>query len=372
LESQADVAIADQEGRTPADLAALRRDPRLIELLVAHGAKRPATLAQTPTWMPGTASSLFLATGIKAVDLFAPLPRGGFAGVFTPLAGAGFVVLLDQLIASLREVYDGIAIYLGLESYEGYADGVQLSWQELGVNDRATYLCGRIEDSEAERMQLAQRGLAAAQERCQAGHEVLLLLGSNLACTPGVLPYLQAHAQPSSRNAITFVVHGHYTVGVLPEPLADLTSVITFSRMLVRQRLFPAIDPVRSYSRLFERELAGSLHAEATRQSRRLLQRYMDLHPVFESGGIETLWYIDDDPQVEQTILRARRLQRFLTQPFYGTEPWTGLLGQLVPLEETIRGCQAILHGEYDALPEEAFYMIGAIDQAVAKARKID
>jgi F-type H+-transporting ATPase subunit beta len=218
-------------------------------------------------------------------------------------------------------------------------------------------------------MELVKQGLQTAKEQCQAGLEMLLLMDSNLACTPGVLPYLRANAGVSSKAAMTTIVHGHHTVGVLPEALADLTTVITFNGMLARQRLYPAIDPVRSYSRLFEQQLAGSVHAKTAAEVRRLLQRYMDLHPVVEAGGIEALWYIDDDPQVLQTIGRARRLQRFLTQPFYGAEPWTGIIGQLVSLEETIRGCQAILNGDYDALPEEAFHFIGTIEEAVAKTK---
>lgn len=201
---------------------------------------------------------------------------------------------------------------------------------------------------------------------------MLLLVDSNLAATPGLLPYLRANSRTDSPAAITTIVHGHHTVGVLPDSLAELTTVITFSGVLARQRLYPAIDPVRSYSRLFEDQLAGSAHAKTAAEARRLLQRYMDLHPVVESGGIEALWYIDDDPTMQQTIARARRLQRFLTQPFYGTEPWTGIIGQLVPLEETIRGTQAILNGDYDNLPEDAFSYVGSIDEAVEKAKKIN
>jgi RNA polymerase sigma factor (sigma-70 family) len=372
LDYNADIAPVDREGHTPVELAALRQDQKSVEFLVAHGAAQPAISAQRPSALASQSDRLLLTTGIKAVDLLTPLPRGGIAGVFTPLSGVGFAVVLGEFIASVSEIYDGYAIYLGLESYEGEGEGMQLFCQELGVNNRATYLFRSIEASDAERIRLVEQGVATAKEHSQAGHEVLLLLDSNLACTPGVLLYLRANAKASSTAAITTVVHGHHTVGVLPEPLADLTTIITFNATLARQRLYPAIDPVRSTSKLFERELAGSAHAETAARARRLLLRYMDLHPVVESGGIEALWYIDDDPQVQQTVVRARRLQRFLTQPFYGSEPWTGLIGQLVPLEETIHGSRAILNGDYDTLPEEAFYFVGPIDEVVAKARKAE
>ena len=371
LEHNADLAPVDREGHTPADLAALHQDQKTVEFLVAHGAAQPTVSAQRPHALASQSDSPLLTTGIKAVDLLTPLPRGGIAGVFTPLAGVGFAVVLNEFIASVSEIYDGYAVYLSLDAHDGHSEGMQLFWQELGVTDRAIYLSRSIEASDAERMKLVEQGVAIAKEHSQADHEMLLMLDSNLACTPGVLPYLRANTKASAKAAITTVVHGHHTVGVLPEPLADLTTVITFNATLARQRLYPAIDPVRSYSKLIERELPGSAHAETAARARRLLLRYMDLHPVVESGGIEALWYIDDDPHVRQTVVRARRLQRFLTQPFYGAEPWTGIIGQLVPLEETIRGSQAILNGDYDTLPEEAFYFTGSIDEAVAKAGQL-
>jgi F-type H+-transporting ATPase subunit beta len=372
LDHHADMETVDREGHTAADLAALRGDRATIELLVKHGAAQPSVPAYLRQPSRPSKDDPMLRTGIKAIDLLAPLPRGGIAGHFTPLAGVGFAVVLGEFVVSARELYDGYAFYLGLETINGYAESLPVGWQELAINDRVSYLFGSIEDSNDQRMKLVEQGVAAAKARCQAGQETMLLLDSNLACTPGVLPYLRANTGVTSGAAITTIVHGHHTVGVLPEVLADLKSVITFSDVLARLRFYPAIDPVRSYSHLFEQELAGSRHAQIAAQVRRLLQRYMDIHPVVESGGMEALWYIDDDPQMQQTILRGRRLQRFLTQPFYGAEPWTGIMGQLVPLEETLKGCEAILNGEVDHLPEEAFTFVGTIEEAIAKAKTLD
>jgi F-type H+-transporting ATPase subunit beta len=372
LDHHADMETVDREGHTAADLAALRGDRATIELLVKHGAAQPSVPAYLRQPSRPSKDDPMLRTGIKAIDLLAPLPRGGIAGHFTPLAGVGFAVVLGEFVVSARELYDGYAFYLGLETINGYAESLPVGWQELAINDRVSYLFGSIEDSNDQRMKLVEQGVAAAKARCQAGQETMLLLDSNLACTPGVLPYLRANTGVTSGAAITTIVHGHHTVGVLPEVLADLKSVITFSGVLARLRFYPAIDPVRSYSHLFDQELAGSRHAQIAAQVRRLLQRYMDIHPVVESGGMEALWYIDDDPQMQQTILRGRRLQRFLTQPFYGAEPWTGIMGQLVPLEETLKGCEAILNGEVDHLPEEAFTFVGTIEEAIAKAKTLD
>jgi F-type H+-transporting ATPase subunit beta len=369
LAHHADANAIDRERHTPAELAAYRHDLKTVELLVAHGAAQPKISAPPRPWPRPQPDYPILQTGIKAVDLLTPLPRGGLVGHFSPLSGVGFSVLLAQYINSLIELHDGYTVYLGLEAYDGYGKGLQLSWQELGINTRVHYLFGSMQDSTNARLKLLESGLAAAQAKRQAGHETLLLVDSKLAATPGLMPRLRAKGGSTSPAAITTIIHGHHTVGVLPEPLADLTTLVTFHGALARQRLYPALDPVRSSSLLFDRELAGSPHAQTASEVRLLLHRYMDIHPVVEAGGVEALWYINDDPLLEQTIIRARRLQRFLTQPFYGAEPWTGLLGQLIPLEETLKGCQAILRGEYDALPEDAFLYIGTIEEAVAKSK---
>src|SRR5262249_16706549 len=163
--------------------------------------------------------------------------------------------------------------------------------------------------------------------------------------------------------------HGHFTVGAEPAALADLDTVMTFDAALARQRLYPAIDPVWSSATLLATDQVEPQHRQVAQEVRRLLRRYADLHEEYERAGADAFWYIAEDPNLAHDIARARRVQRFLTQPFYGAEPWVGTIGQHVPLAETIRGCQAILAGQYDALPEAAFYFVGTIDQAIAKAK---
>ena len=145
---------------------------------------------------------------------------------------------------------------------------------------------------------------------------------------------------------------------------------MTFDYSRATYRLYPAIDPVRSTSRLVERGLVSPAHQQVAAAVKRLLQRYADLRPPMEQYQMtsDALWYIEDDPNVATDIHRARRLDRFLTQPFAGAEPWTGILGQLVPLAATLAGCQTILAGTVDALPEEVFTFVGALEEAVAKA----
>ena len=187
--------------------------------------------------------------------------------------------------------------------------------------------------------------------------------------TEGVLPYLSTKTAATPGASLTLLIHGHFTVGSEPAALADLDTVITFDAALARQRLYPAIDPVWSCSTLLAVDQVDLQHRQVAQQVRRLLRRYVDLHKAYERTGADAFWYIEDDPTLTHDIARARRMQRFLTQPFDGAEPWSGTLGQHMPLAETIRGCQAILAGQYDNLPEAAFYFVGTIDQAIAKAK---
>ena len=152
--------------------------------------------------------------------------------------------------------------------------------------------------------------------------------------------------------------------------LSTLDTVLAFDYTRAVARLYPALDPVRSYSTLLKRGLVSSTHQQVAAAIKRLLQRYGELRPPMEQHKMSTddLWYIEDDPNLVAEINRAQRLDRFLTQPFYGAEPWTGIVGQLVGVDATIAGCQAILAGNYDALPKEAFAYIGAIEESAVKA----
>ena len=372
LTYRADPNLTDAEGRTAVDWAVMRQNGAMVDLLVTHGATRPATkLAQTIAPI-ASAPSAMLTTGIKIIDLLTPIPRGGQIGVFTPLAGVGLMVVLGQLIHSVSELYHGHTIWLFLTDDKLRAEDQLLSWRESDVDDKMTFVAGRSSDPVAAQLQTVKDGLQMAEKLRQQGQEILLMVDSRLALVEGVVPYLQTNRVTGSGAAITTLYHGHYTVGVEPAALQALDAVITFDYTRAKQRLYPAIDPVRSHSQLLQGNQIEPTHRQTAMEVKRLLQRYADLRQPMEAYnmGIDALWYIQDDPNLGPEINRARRLDRFLTQNFYGAEPWTGVLGELVSVEETVAGCRAILDGTVDTLPEDAFYFVGTLAQAQAKAKK--
>jgi F-type H+-transporting ATPase subunit beta len=368
LEHGAALNLTDDVGRTPMDWAVIKQSAPLVDVLVQHGARRPHP--DTTMDRPLTAPPAILVTGIKVIDLLAPVKRGGRVGFFSPRLGVGFTVVLGRLIHSMSELHHGYAVSMGLESADQDAESLQLFWRETGVDEELTCLYGKTTDAVAKRRQIAEAGVAQAEQMRSQGKDVLLLADSQLALTEGVLPYLSARTVATPGASLTLLIHGHYTVGAEPEPLADLDTVITFDAALARQRLYPAIDPVWSSATLLETDQVELQHRQVAQQVWRLLRRYADLHDEYEKSGASAFWYIEDDRNLTRDITRARRVQRFLTQPFSVAEPWTGTLGQHVPLAETVRGCQAILAGQYDLLPEDAFYFVGTLDQAVAKAKR--
>ncbi len=413
LDHKADVTIADAEGRTPVDWAVIRQNREMVDLLVAVGAARPtklpapkpikaqtqpvllgkqwlgkmingqgqlidgselpAAVAQNPSdWPAPIAKPPYLTTGIKIIDLLAPLPRGGQIGIFTPLSGVGLMVVLGQLIDSIHTLHNSHTVWLFMESDKMRAADQKLLWREVGVDDKMVFVAGKQQDAAPQQLQTVATGLRMAEQLRQAGEDVLLLVDSQFALIEGVVPYLRANAIVAPESAITTIYHGHYTVGVEPKPLQELDATLTFDLTRAKQRLYPAIDPVRSTSRLLQSDRLAPAHRQVAAAVRRLLQRYSDLRTPMDTNnmGVDALWYIEDDPHLAEDINRARRLDRFLTQPFYGAEPWTGVIGELVSVADTVASCQAILDGQYDKLPEEAFRFIGAIEQAVEKAKR--
>jgi F-type H+-transporting ATPase subunit beta len=316
--------------------------------------------------------SPFLNTGIKIIDLLAPLPRGGQIGIFTPLSGVGLVVLLGQLVYNLNALHNGHTVWLLMESEKLRAQDQKLVWRELGVDNQIVFVAGNRQDSAAQHRQTVATGWHIAAQLQQTGQDVLLMVDSQFALVEGVVPYLKGQAMTTSAAAITTLYHGHATIGVEPKPLQGLDASLTFDYTRAKQRLYPAIDPVRSTSCLLQSDLLDATHRTVAAEVKRLLQRYSDLRLPMDTYNMDVnaLWYIEDDPNLAQDIGRARRLDRFLTQPFSSAEPWTGMIGQRVDVKDTVVGCQAILAGEYDALDEEAFCFVGMIDQAVAKSKQ--
>lgn len=412
LQNGATVDEQDTEGRTPVDWAVLRNNPAMVELLVAHGAQPPtnvnthadhstpsasqtafdatqllgalvtgtgevregrqagATIPMLPLRkLAEAATTPLLATGIKIIDLLAPLARGGQNGIFTPLSGVGHQVVIGQIIHSMKARHGGYTVWLFWESDKRRAAEQKQLWREAGVDEQIVYVAGNSQGTAAEHRQTVATGLAIAEQLRRSGNEVLLLIESRLAEVEGVLNDLRTNASVTPNAAITTLIYGNHTVGVLPAVYAGLESVLTFDYTRAIYRLYPAIDPVRSSSMLLQRGLLSPTHQAVAADVKRLLQRYADLRAPMEQHklDVDALWYIEDDPHLAADIHRARRLDRFLTQPFSGAEPWSGTLGQLVPVESTLASCQAILAGTVDTLPEAAFSFVGTLEEAVAK-----
>jgi F-type H+-transporting ATPase subunit beta len=404
LEHGAKTEIADNNGRTPADWATIKGQKGMLELLVSQRASTPAGFpSETPVlsqrksqgrpipvgdevlgrvlnaqgkpvdglpqfsetiWQTGhpavlAPASPILETGIKIIDLLAPLKRGGHNGIFTPVPGLGKFVVLDQIVANFVELHDGYTVCIGLEEGPYTGDSLMLMWRDWGVDKRTVNVFDRVKDSDEVPLRIAETGLRVAEAFRAQGHDVLLVVDGDLAVRDGVADTIRARAIATPQAAITALVYGDYTAGAEPPPLSGLDAVLTFDKERASQSLWPAIDPIRSRSLLLSPGLAGGRHAEVAAQVRRIFLRYQDLKPILEDQGLDAL-----KPEDQQILLRARRLDRFLTQPFSGAEPWTGIPGKNVRLEDTIQGCQDLLEGKYDAIPEEAFCLIGAIAEA--------
>jgi RNA polymerase sigma factor (sigma-70 family) len=361
IEAGAQIDVPDKNGRTPIDWAVSKNARSSVELLTKHGAEHPAT-AKVPEAVPAGAASL-LETGIKAIDLFAPLVRGGHNGILTPYSNVGALVLLGELVHRMGSLYGARTICLGLDDEVFTSRDVQLLFREAGVGEIVTVIFGHIDDSAEDREQVLKTALTKAAALRAEGREVFFLVFNNVALYEVVAPRLKAMSRQDA--GMTALYFGDESAGAEPEPLADLDAVIGFDFARAKQQLYPAVDPIHCRSRLVQNERISEAHRQIAAQARRFFRRHLDLQPIIESRGLDLLPKAHDREIVE----RARRLDRFLTQPFYWAEPWTNVPGVHVPLSETLEGCRAILSGNCDDLPEEAFYFVGNLASAREKAK---
>ena len=348
----------------------------------------PAFAQQNPT-------TEILETGIKVIDLLAPYARGGKIGLFGG-AGVGKTVLIQELIHNIAVEHSGYSIFTGVGERSREGNDLWNEMHESGVIDKTALVFGQMNEAPGVRMRVALTGLTMAEyfrdeeqrdvllfidnifRFVQAGSEVSTLLG-RMPSAVGYQPTL-ANEMGELQERITSTKSGSITsvqaVYVPADDLTDPAPATTFthldattvlSRKIAEQGLYPAVDPLESSSRILEEDIVGERHYRIARSVQATLQKYRELQDIIAILGMEEL---SDTDKV--TVNRARKIQRFLAQPTFVAEKFTGLPGVYVPLEETLRGFEAILSGEMDGYPEMAFYNVGTLDDALAKAKKME
>ncbi len=335
-----------------------------------------------------------LETGVKAIDLLTPFPRGGKIALFGG-AGVGKTVIVMELIRNIGTEHRGVSVFGGVGERTREGNDLWLAMQRSGVLSRAVLVFGRMSEPPGARFRVPLSALTMAEyfrdERkqdvllffdniyryVQAGLEVSLLrarVPSEVGYQPTLateMGQLQERIASTRDAAITSVQAVYVPADDLADPgpasvFAHLDATVVLSRRIAAQGLYPAVDPLQSSSRLLEPRWVGREHAEVASQARSYLQRYGALQDLIAILGIEEL--SEEDKLV---VRRARRLQRFLSQPFFVAESYTGMPGRYVPLAETVRGFGEILAGRHDEVPEQAFFMVGTIDEALARARTL-
>ncbi len=347
-----------------------------------------------PTYAEQETAPAMLETGVKVVDLIAPLARGGKVGLFGG-AGTGKTVINTELIRNLATEHGGLSVFAGVG--ERSREGNEL-WHEMrdsGVLDKTALVYGQMNEPPGVRLRIALTGLTMAEYfRDREGRDVLLfidniyrytLAGMEVSALLGRMPSavgyqptlatevgaLEERITSTKKGSITsfqaiYVPADDYTDPGVATTFGHLDSTVTLDRTLVEQGLYPAVNPLTSTSRVLDPNVVGQEHYDVAQGVLRTLQRYKDLQDIIAILGIEEL--SDDD---KQAVGRARRIQRFLTQPFFVAEQFTGSPGRYVSIADSVRGFKEILEGKHDALPEQAFYMVGSIDEAIEKAQKM-
>ncbi len=335
-----------------------------------------------------------LETGIKVIDLIAPLVRGGKVGLYGG-AGVGKTVVIQELISNIAREHGGFSVFAGVGERSREGNDLWHEMRESGVLPKMAMVFGQMNEPPGVRLRVALTGLTMAEYfRDEEGRDVLFfvdniyrytLAGMEVSALLGRMPSavgyqptlatemgdLQERITSNKKGSITsiqaiYVPADDYTDPGVATTFGHLDAVVALERALAEQALFPAMDPLTSFSRALEPRVVGQEHYEIARGVQTVLQRYKDLQDIIAILGIDEL--SDDD---KLTVARARKIQRFLTQPMFVAEQFTGTPGQYVPIRETIRGFKEILDGQHDGLPEQAFYMVGNIESAVEKGRQL-
>ena len=339
-------------------------------------------------------SAQMLETGIKVIDLITPFARGGKIGAYGG-AGVGKTVIIQELIRNIASEHGGFSVFAGVGERSREGNDLWHEMKDSGVIAKTALVFGQMNELPAVRLRIALTGLTMAEYFRDIEHRDVLLFIDNiyrytlagvevsalLGRMPSAVGYqptlatemgaLQERITSTKNGSITsfqaiYVPADDYTDPGVVATFGHLDAVIALERSLAAQALFPAVDPLSSNSRILDPIVVGDEHYRTAREVQRVLQRYKDLQDVIAILGMEELSEED-----KATVARARKIQRFLTQPFFVSEIFTGRPGKYVSLSETIRGFREILECKHDALPEQAFYMVGTIDEAVEAAAKM-
>ncbi|WP_312833163.1 F0F1 ATP synthase subunit beta [Sedimentibacter saalensis] len=334
-----------------------------------------------------------LETGIKVIDLLAPYAKGGKIGLFGG-AGVGKTVLIQELIRNIATEHGGYSIFTGVGERSREGNDLWIEMKESGVLEKTALVFGQMNEPPGARMRVAESGLTMAEYFRDVEHQNVLLFidnifrfvqaGSEVSALLGRMPSavgyqptlatemgeLQERIASTKNGSVTSVQAVYVPADDLTDPapattFAHLDATTVLSRKIVEQGIYPAVDPLESSSRILEVDVVGEQHYNTAICVQQILQKYKELQDIIAILGMEEL--SDED---KLTVLRARKIQRFLSQPFHVAEVFTGVPGQYVPLKETIRGFKSIINGDMDDYPEWAFFNVGTIEEVIQKSKK--
>jgi len=349
---------------------------------------------EPPDYSELSTSTEVLETGIKVIDLICPYSKGGKVGLFGG-AGVGKTVLIMELINNIAKQHGGLSVFTGVGERTREGNDLYYEMKESGVLSNTTLVYGQMNEPPGARMRVALSGLTMAEYfRDEENQDVLLFIdnifrftqaGSEVSALLGRMPSavgyqptlatemgdLQERITSTKKGSITSIQAVYVPADDLTDPapattFAHLDATTVLSRSISSQGIYPAVDPLESTSRILSPDILGEEHYYVAREVQRILQRYQELMDIIAIMGMDEL--SDEDKLLVQ---RARKIQRFLSQPFDVSEKFTGIPGAYVPLSETIRGFKEIIEGKHDNLPESAFLFVGTIDEAVEKAKKV-
>jgi F-type H+-transporting ATPase subunit beta len=385
----------------PVGEAALGRILNVIGEPVDQGEPIPADVERWPIHRKAPkfenleAKTQIFETGIKVVDLLAPFVKGGKIGLFGG-AGVGKTVVIMELIHNVQKGHGGRSVFCGVGERTREGNDLYVEMKESGVLDSVALIYGQMNEPPGARLRVGLSGLTVAEYfRDREGQDVLVFIdnifrftqaGSEVSALLGRMPSavgyqptlatemgdLQERITSTKKGSITSVQAIYVPADDLTDPapaaaFAHLDATVVLNRALTAIGIYPAVDPLDSSSRILDAQYLGDRHYAAAIEVQRILQRYKDLQDIIAILGMDEL--SEEDKQI---VARARRVQRFLSQPFYVAEQFTGAPGRYVKLEDTVESFERVVSGEFDELPEQAFYMVGGIEEVMEKAKKMD